>query len=541
MMIADGLLLVLLAVALLGWWLRRRPLALGSALLALVVALYDVWDDRWQAGMAAATALLLILGLLLRRKRPARVPVWSGIFFTLLVGVAGAALYFFPVSPMPKPSGPYPVGVRDFELIDPSRTGLLGASAGKARRLLVRVWYPATPAVGAQPRNYFSDAESRSTARGFGELLHFPPLLTHLRHLRTNSYESAPLRDAPGRLPVVFYSHGYGSFAGMNWRIMEELASHGYAVYSVQHTGDASPTLFPNGEVAPTDPALYDHLRDAFEHGFSPLLLQGYGEDDLARRLDGQLRFATELKPPADRAIHLSAPIWLADRLFVHDRLQAGEVPPNVADLVAASDFSHVGEMGMSFGGSTTGAVCMVDKRCAAAVNLDGGDFDFTPFDEDLPVPLLMLHSDLSLFYRMLGITPPAQPRSFNDFSYEHIEHAGQNPRIHRLVMRDALHAGLTDNALYMRRPLRDRLIGSAPTDVMIEAPATLVLGFFDHYLRGRDNGFPQAQMAPYADWLTPYSNREVSQWWAGLPEAERARLHERIRAMQAQRRALDK
>ncbi|MGC4011229.1 MAG: hypothetical protein QM805_20905 [Pseudomonas sp.] len=217
------------------------------------------------------------------------------------------------------------------------------------------------------------------------------------------------------------------------------------------------------------------------------------------------MRFATELKPPADRALHLSAPVWLTDRLFIHDRLQAGEVPPSVAEVVAASDFDHVGEMGMSFGGSTTGAVCMVDQRCAAAVNLDGGDFDFTPFDRDLPVPMLMLHSDLSLFYRMLGVTPPTQPRSFNDFAYESLANAGQNPRIHRLVMRDTLHAGLTDNALYLRRPLRDKLIGSAPTDVLIEAPATLVLGFFDHYLRGHDNGFPQAQMAHWSDWVTPY------------------------------------
>ncbi|MEP9319703.1 hypothetical protein ABKS89_21370 [Pseudomonas sp. LABIM340] len=539
MTVADVVLQALLAIALLGWWLRRRALAMVAALLALVTALYDVWDDRWQAGAGAVVALLLVLALLVRRKRPARLPLWSGLLFSLLTGLAFAALYFFPVSPLPKPGGPYQVGVRDFELVDASRTGVLGAPAGKARRLLVRVWYPARPVAGSEPRNYFSAAESRSTARGFGELFHFPPLLTHLRHLRTNSFENAPLRANLGSLPVVLYSHGYGSFAGMNGRIMEELASNGYAVYSVQHTGDASPTLFPNGEVAPTDPALYEHLRYAFEHGFSPLLLQGYGEVDLARRLDGQLRFATETTPPADRAIHLSAPVWLADRLFVHDRLQAGEVPPNVADLVAASDFAHTGEMGMSFGGSTSGAVCLVDKRCAAAVNLDGGDFDFLPFDKDLPVPLLMLHSDLSLFYRMLGLTPPSRPRSFNDFSYESLQHAGQNPRIHRLVLRDALHAGLTDNALYMRRPLRDKLIGSAPTDVLIEAPAALVLGFFDHYLRGRDNGFPQAQIAPWADWLTPYSNSAVSQWWNALPEVERAQWGERIRAMHAQRQAL--
>ncbi|MGC4011228.1 MAG: hypothetical protein QM805_20900 [Pseudomonas sp.] len=248
---ADVLLLTLLAVALLGWWLRRRSLALIAALLTLLVALYDVWDDRWQAAVGAVVAVLLMLALILRRRRPARVPVWSGLFFALLTSLAVAALYFFPVSPLPKPGGPYQVGVRDFELVDASRTGLLGAPVGKARHLLVRVWYPARPATDAQPRHYFSEAESRTTARGFGELFHFPQLLTHLRHLRTNAYENAPLRVDVGRLPVVFYSHGYGSFAGMNGRIMEELASNGYAVYSVQHTGDASPTLFPNGDVDP--------------------------------------------------------------------------------------------------------------------------------------------------------------------------------------------------------------------------------------------------------------------------------------------------
>lgn len=48
----------------------------------------------------------LLPWLPLRKKRPVRVPVWSGICFTLLVSVAVAALCVFPVSPMPKSSGP---------------------------------------------------------------------------------------------------------------------------------------------------------------------------------------------------------------------------------------------------------------------------------------------------------------------------------------------------------------------------------------------------------------------------------------------------
>ena len=99
--------------------------------------------------------------------------------------LAIAALYLFPVAPLPAPSGPYAVGVRDFELDDPSRPGLLGAPAGQPRRLLVRAWYPARPIAGAAPRHYFDPGEARSTARGFGEILGFPPLLAYLKHLRT--------------------------------------------------------------------------------------------------------------------------------------------------------------------------------------------------------------------------------------------------------------------------------------------------------------------------------------------------------------------
>ncbi|MBF3017754.1 hypothetical protein HKT32_30340, partial [Pseudomonas aeruginosa] len=246
------------------------------------------------------------------------------------------------------------------------------------------------------------------------------------------------------------------------------------------------------------------------------------------------------LPAPANRAVNLSAPVWLADRLFVHDRLQAGEVPDRVADLVAASDFAHTGEMGMSFGGSTTGAVCMVDRRCAAAVNLDGGDFDFAPFDSDFPAPLLMLHADLGNFYRLFGIEPPARPRSFNDFSYERFEHAGQRQDIHRLVLRDSAHAGLTDNPLFIRRPLRDGLLGSAPTEVLIQAPNALVLGFFDHYLRGRANDFPQAQMARFPAWLTRYDNSAVRDWWLAKPEAQRLALRQRIDEMKRRKTGLD-
>ncbi|MGU2437226.1 alpha/beta hydrolase, partial [Pseudomonas aeruginosa] len=343
----DLLLVATLLAALLAWWIpalpgRRGLLALAST-LALGAGLYAAWDDRWQAGVGAFAGFSLLLGACLRRKPVRGLPFRTGSLYGLLVLLAIAALYLFPVAPLPAPSGPYAVGVRDFELDDPSRPGLLGAPAGQPRRLLVRAWYPARPIAGAAPRHYFDPDEARSTARGFGEILGFPPLLAYLKHLRTNSYPDAPLRDDSARLPVVFYSHGYSAFAGGNWTLMEELASHGYAVYAIQHSGDASPTRLPDGTLLPMDPGLVEHLRRAAHDGLPQAMRQGYVSDDLDQRLDGQLHTALDLPAPANRAVNLSAPVWLADRLFVHDRLQAGEVPDRVADLVAASDFAHTG------------------------------------------------------------------------------------------------------------------------------------------------------------------------------------------------------
>ncbi|HGY2095287.1 TPA: hypothetical protein ACNVPU_005921, partial [Pseudomonas aeruginosa] len=234
----DLLLVATLLAALLAWWIPALPghrglLALAST-LALGAGLYAAWDDRWQAGVGAFAGFSLLLGACLRRKPERGLPFRTGSLYGLLVLLAIAALYLFPVAPLPAPSGPYAVGVRDFELDDPSRPGLLGAPAGQPRRLLVRAWYPARPIAGAAPRHYFDPGEARSTARGFGEILGFPPLLAYLKHLRTNSYPDAPLRDDSARLPVVFYSHGYSAFAGGNWTLMEELASHGYAVYAIQ-------------------------------------------------------------------------------------------------------------------------------------------------------------------------------------------------------------------------------------------------------------------------------------------------------------------
>lgn len=533
---ADILLSIGIAGFVVTWWMRgmrlRDRLLVLFATLSLAASLWGVMDDRWQAGVGIVVSWVFFMTLAIGHfwKKRIGVPCISGPLLTLCGAAAIVPLILFPVWRLPAPSGPHAVGVRTFEVDDASRLGVF-SKADAPRRLLVRVWYPAEPAAGASARYYFDEGETRTTARTMGGLLGFTPLLTYMKHVRTNAYEDAPLLAGAQALPTIFYSHGYTSFLSQNSALFEDLASHGYVVFSVQHTGDSSATLFPDGTVVDIDPALLEESKkdadDASET--RKAMVKGATGETFDERLAGQLKYVEDTLARQDRIRVQSPRTWVADEIFVHDALEAGAVPESIRPLAAACNLARTGEMGMSFGGATAGVVALLDPRCVAAINMDGGDYPFLAFNTDMPVPFLMLHSDRGGLYNAMGVTPKGEPRSFNDFSYETFAHAGQQPNVYRVEIKDSQHLGLSDFTLFMRRPLRDPLLGTTPTDVMIGAQNDLVREFFDKFLRGKKNEFPEAQFKKYPDWVVPYKNTGLSEWWLAKPEGERAEVEQRI------------
>jgi len=534
--------LAALAVFVVAWWVRRTPsrplVLLASAVIAFLAGAADFLDDRWQAAAGIGVAGVLLLVLLVNRLRRAGrkngLPFVSGTLFALMALVAFTAIWMFPVFQLPKPSGEYAVGVRTFELADASRPGLFNAKPGEPRRLLVRVWYPAGDTSGLHQRPYFTQRESETTARTLGELVGFPQFFAYVKHVRTNSWEDAPLLPGAHDLPVVMYSHGYTSFLGQNTALMEDLASHGYVVFSIQHTSDSSATLFLNGDVIPFDPEITRLTQSAPDEGPNRPQARSLGGLTLDERIGGHLEYREKAAAQNDRVVVASARAWVLDRLFLHDQLQKLAVPEPIAQIATASNLTRVGEMGMSFGGATTGTICVIDPRCAAGINLDGGDFHFTAFNVDMPTPFMMFHSDARNFYRGVEREPPPDPRGFNEFSYERIATAGTRADIHRVQLKGAQHLGLSDFSLFIRTPVRDPLLGWTPSDVMIGAQNAFVRGFFDKYLRGQAVDFPKSEMAAYSDWVLPISNADLPAWWAGKSEAERAALESRIKAARA-------
>ncbi len=513
----DYIALLALSASLYLWWRRgleqRSQWLLFATMLAMAAGAWSIADDRWQAGFVIVPCALMLLGLLMgRKRRRIGVPWISGTLFTLLAALAVLLIWYFPIEDLPPPSGEYIVGVRDFELQDTSRPGLISAGPQEPRRLLVRVWYPASESRGYPVRQYFSDAEADTTAESIGRFLNAPFAFKYLKHVKTNSYEEAPFRNGLGTLPVVVYSHGYTSFAGQNTALMEELASHGYTVYSVQHSYDSGPTVMPNGDVLESDPMLLQEMGAMAEP--SDAVKQGFIGRTYSERREGQVKAHQEALATNQRIAARSAPIWTDDRVFVLDQLQSGAVPDSVRDIVAAGDFEHTGQIGMSFGGSTTGEFCFVDQRCAAGVNLDGGDFHFTSFGQNEPVPFLMFYSDFGQIAKLFGGGPDADAHGFNDFSYERPETAGLRTDVVRLKVNSVTHLGVSDFTLFVRPPLRNPLFGSIDSHDMIQIQNDFVLGFFDKYVRNQENAFPAEQFAAHKAWVEPQSLDELREDW---------------------------
>lgn len=213
---------------------------------------------------------------------------------------------------LPEPTGPHPVGTVEVHLVDRSRPDPWGL--GDVRELMVSIWYPASP-VGprtryAPPRAGALLADELATALGLpAGSIDYAGTVTHAR-------AGAPVA---GRHPVILYSPGGGTSRILGTHHVEDLASRGYVVVTIDHTGEA-PVEFPGGRVAP-------------------------------------------VQPPADFREVIG--VRVADTRFVLDRLS--RLPQ-----ARAMDLRRIGMFGYSAGGFTAAETMLVDRRIDAGVNLDG-------------------------------------------------------------------------------------------------------------------------------------------------------------------------
>ncbi|HTX91459.1 MAG TPA: hypothetical protein VMC09_09595 [Anaerolineales bacterium] len=324
---------------------------------------------RWQmipVYLLVLVVFLFSLPALARKAKPAGRGRWKSLTGAvaglLATAVAVALLVLFPIPHGPSPTGPYQVGTFSLDLTDASRHEIYSSDPADLRRIMVQVWYPASPAPGTLLSPWVDHTEIFGPA--IARILGLPSFfLDHLKYARTNSYLDAPVSNAEPKYPVLLFSHGWTGFRTQNTYQIQELVSHGYIVAALQHTYGAAVTVFPDGTIDYYNPQALPENAPADVY------------DAAANRLADQ---------------------WAGDLGFVLDTLTQMNAGDTRYGLKGRLDLDRVGVFGHSTGGGAAVEFCARDARCKAGL---GEDAFLTPVSKSvlaagLRQPFLFLFSE---------------------------------------------------------------------------------------------------------------------------------------------------
>ncbi|WP_280439864.1 alpha/beta hydrolase family protein [Nocardia cyriacigeorgica] len=244
---------------------------------------------------------------------------------------------------VPAPTGPHPVGRIDTVL---DRDG---------RPIPVSIWYPTT-ATGAAPYIPASTAVVRAQLAAEAALwLRTPAAAPTMTTTVLPVAEGGPL--AGDRLPVLIWSPGMGTPRWLASGLLMDIASRGYVVVAIDHTGE-SPAVEIRGQVRTgTPPTSGD---------------PAYMRAQLATRV--------------------------ADARLVLDRLDA---LPVVGGHV---DRTRIAMAGHSYGGQTAVSTAAADDRVRTAIVLDGSAaWDGVGTVPNVDLPILLLANGMMVHASWLG------------------------------------------------------------------------------------------------------------------------------------------
>lgn len=232
---------------------------------------------------------------------------------------------------LPEPTGHYQVGTTTFLLEDKSREESFTPEKGDFRRLVVQAWYPAL--ASAEERAPYLTPQIREYLQ---EGIRIPGQELDQLQL-SNSYLEAPIMKAGEEYPVVIYAHGFFSYEGDNFHLMEELASRGYIVYSINYSGISNISVY-QGEVVAR--LAFNPFDENYILAMSALISRTMVEDTLF--------FIDSLHKKDD-----------------NNRL--------LNSLKEQADLENIGMLGYSLGGSAATVLTLLeDSPVKAGVNLDG-------------------------------------------------------------------------------------------------------------------------------------------------------------------------
>ena len=255
--------------------------------------------------------------------------------------------------PLPAPTGPDRIGTVSLHLVDPTRRDPW-VPTHPPRELMISIWYPAMHSAEYPLAPYMPAAAGAQFLADNG----VPPGTAILP--MTNAHLAAPVDDHHGARPVLLYSPGFQADRSIDTALVEDLASRGYVVVTIDHTHDAAEVQFPGGRV---ETSTLPSDADA----------EVLAEDVAVREAD--TRFVLNELTAIDHGV---------DPDVDHASLPRG--------ITGALNLSEIGMFGWSLGGATAAATMHDDPRILAGADLDGTLFG-SVVDSGLDRPFLLFSS----------------------------------------------------------------------------------------------------------------------------------------------------
>lgn len=377
---------------------------------------------------------------------------------------------------LPQPTGPYAIGTTRFALVDATRPETFTDDPADRRALYIRVWYPAQPAsAGARPEAFWGKETPEIAAR-LAEAFRLPKgAFDDLARVESHAYTDAAIAKSRTSFPTLVFSHGFAQgVAAQNTAQMEELASHGYVIFSIGHPYETLINVYPDGRVVTLNQAhTAQFMQEQGKSGplYAKLVAAGEltAKEAIFRELVKQSPLLTE-----------SLNIWTKDTQFLLDEIEKMNAGKSAGLFTGQLDLKRLGVFGMSFGGTTAGQVCVVDARCKAGINIDGTQFG-DMLDRPIDKPFMFMHSD--------------NGRGINHLFYERARRAA-----YLVTVKGASHLNYSDLSLFSPDYKKAGLLGPIDGPRMVRITSAYVLAFFDKYLKGKDAPLLKGPAADYPE-----------------------------------------
>lgn len=426
--------------------------------LAIIQLLLEGY--RWQMLPCYAVAAISI-GYHFTRQPPSKRGRWMtiafGAFVLILLITAWALPIVLPVFKLPKPSGAYSVGTRYIK-VESNRPEIITDNPGDLRSFMVKVWYPSSE-IGVRMEPYLDEGNRLGFVAKYG----LPEgTLKYLDCVATHTFLNASI--ATESFPVLIFSHGSYSEAYGYYTLMEEIVSHGYIVFNINHTYESSGSLFPEGEIK-----LYSSDFDQKTNGAtmaemawiaSEKYKNAQSEEEKYKAVDDIIRDYVA----ADISERLSE-----DIIDVLDRLENWN---DSGFLAGHLDLHNIGAFGHSAGGSAVGSALVADQRIKAGINLDGAQWG------------PMIDTSFNQPFALISSPWPPERMNLNKYAYRNLDRSNFTD----LTIRGTGHSNFMDIPLRINLPMVNEA-GAIDPYLGYEMITEAALSFFNAHLKGEGEG----------------------------------------------------